>query len=162
MYAIKISKNNFVTWLKWGTAGGDRALVPCLAGQKGQVWKTTQGAEKALYGVSVTQVLRHQTRKKDVQTYMDYYRESEGYQVEIVEVVETPVQPTPQQRWDANHPEVIRESKAKYDEKNPVWSFRPPAEILEWLDEERWDDETNADLLKRKLEKLRQLECQGY
>ena len=161
MYSIKLTKNNSETWLKWGAAGGDRALVPCRSGQKGQAWKTADGAQRAL-NVLVPEVLRHQTKKKDVRSYMDYYRDSEGYQVEIVGVKEAPVQPTPQQRWDANHPNVIKESKAKYDADNPILSFRPTPKILEWLEEERFDNETNADLLKRKLEKLRQLESQGY
>lgn len=73
----------------------------------------------------------------------------------------------PQRNWDAAHPEIVRAAKARYDKKNPVWSFRPSTEIREWLEEERWDDErgepeTNAALVLRKLEKLRKLECQGY
>ncbi len=72
-----------------------------------------------------------------------------------------------QKRWDAANPEVVRESKAKYDEKNPIWSFRPTPELRKWLEEERWDDEdgkpeTNAALVIRKLEKLKKLEQQGY
>ena len=162
MYSIKISKNNFDTWLKWGTVARERALVPCRSGQKGQTWKTREGASKVLYCGVPPEIWRHQAKKKDVRTYYKYFHEAEGYQVEIIGVKEAPVQPTPQQRWDASHPEVIKESKAKYDADNPILSFRPTPEILEWLEEERWDNETNAALLKRKLEKLRQLECQGY
>lgn len=72
-----------------------------------------------------------------------------------------------QKKWDKAHPEAIKEFKAKYDAENPVWSFRPPSEIREWLEEERWSDEdgkpeTNAALIIRKLEKLMKLEQQGY
>lgn len=71
-----------------------------------------------------------------------------------------------QERWDIHHPEIIKKSKAKYDRENPVWGFRPTPELREWLEEERWQDdggkrETNAELLTRKLEKLRRLENQG-
>jgi hypothetical protein len=53
------------------------------------------------------------------------------------------------------------------DQNQHVWSFIPPLELLEWLEEERWENEqgqseTNAALLTRKLEKLRRLENQGY
>lgn len=46
-------------------------------------------------------------------------------------------------------------------------SFRPKAKLLEWLDEERETDddgelETDAALLNRKLEKLKNLEQQGF
>ncbi len=74
---------------------------------------------------------------------------------------------TPQQRWDKKHQETVKNSKAKYDKKNPVWAFRPDAEMRQWLEEERWDDkdgkpETNAALVIRKLRKLMKLERQGY
>lgn len=70
-------------------------------------------------------------------------------------------------RWDAANSETVKISKAKYDDKNPVWSFRPTTELLEWLEQERWDDEsgkpeTNSALLARKLTKLMNLENQGY
>lgn len=73
----------------------------------------------------------------------------------------------PQERWDSLNQKIIKESKAKYDEKNPVWSFRPTPEILEWLEEERWDvedgkPETNASIVIRKLNKLMKMERQGY
>jgi O-methyltransferase involved in polyketide biosynthesis len=72
-----------------------------------------------------------------------------------------------QQKWNEKNPDVVKQSQKKYDQKRPTWSFRPPPEILEWLEEERWDDEngspeTNAALVIRKLEKLRKLENQGY
>lgn len=68
--------------------------------------------------------------------------------------------------WDAENPDAIRQSKAEYDRKNPVMSFRPTPELLQWLDEERWADdekpETDAALIRRKLEKLMKMENQGY
>jgi hypothetical protein len=72
-----------------------------------------------------------------------------------------------QERWDIDHPEIIKQSKAKYDKENPVWGFRPTPELREWLEEERWEDEegkpeTNATLVIRKLTKLMKMEQQGY
>ena len=80
---------------------------------------------------------------------------------------EGPNKRTSQEKWDAQHPEIIKASKAKYDQQYPVWSFRPTPELLQWLEEKRGDDEhgnpeTNSALLIRKLEKLRRLENQGY
>jgi hypothetical protein len=70
-------------------------------------------------------------------------------------------------RWDDNHPDIIKESKARYNANNPTFSFRPTPELLQWLDEERWEDEdgkpeTNSALIIRKLEKLMKLEREGY
>jgi O-methyltransferase involved in polyketide biosynthesis len=70
-------------------------------------------------------------------------------------------------KWDEAHYQVIKQSKAKYDLKNPTWSFRPTEELREWLEEERWDNEdgsteSNAQLLTRKLTKLMKLEREGY
>lgn len=69
--------------------------------------------------------------------------------------------------WDKSNSDKVKESKAKYDKKNPVWSFRPTPEMIEWLEKERWDDsngnpENNAALLIRKLEKLMEMEYKGY
>ena len=69
--------------------------------------------------------------------------------------------------WDKNNPDKVKKSKAEYDKKNPVWAFRPTPEMIEWLEKERWDDrdgnpETNAALVTRKLEKLMEMEYQGY
>jgi hypothetical protein len=70
-------------------------------------------------------------------------------------------------QWDTSHPETVRRSKAKYDSNNPIWSFRPTPELLDWLEQERWEDEsgkpeTNSVLIARKLMKLMKLENQGY
>ena len=51
-----------------------------------------------------------------------------------------------QKRWDANHPDVIKKSKKKYDKKNPVISFRPPSKIWKWLEKERWSKKIFLDL----------------
>ena len=68
--------------------------------------------------------------------------------------------------WDAENPDAIRQSKAEYDRKNPIVSFRPTPELIQWLEEERWGDdgkpETDAALIRRKLEKLMKMENQGY
>ena len=57
--------------------------------------------------------------------------------------------------------EVVDESEL------PMWFFQPSSENLQWLEEERWDNddgepESNAQLINRKLEKLRKLEQQGF
>ena len=69
--------------------------------------------------------------------------------------------------WNKNHPDKIKKSKVEYDKKNPIWSFRPTLEMIEWLEKERLDDkdgkpETNAALVVRKLEKLMEMEYRGY
>lgn len=72
-----------------------------------------------------------------------------------------------QQRWNETNPQAIKEAQEIYNQKRPIWSFRPTPENLEWLESERWEDrdgnpENNAALLNRKLEKLRRLEQQGF
>ena len=71
--------------------------------------------------------------------------------IEVVEI-------SPQQQWYTKNSGVIKEAKAKYDSKRPVFSFRPKPEILEWLEKERYEGESDADLLNRKLGKLIKLE----
>jgi len=71
--------------------------------------------------------------------------------IEVVEI-------SPQQEWHMKNSGVIKEAKAKYDSKRPVFSFRPKPEILEWLEKERCEGESDADLLNRKLGKLMKLE----
>lgn len=91
-----------------------------------------------------------------------------GYlKIEIMPEVEETTNRSSQQRWDAQNQDIIKKSKVKYDQENPIWSFRPTPPILEWLEEERLMDknldlETNSALINRKLEKLRKLECQGH
>ena len=72
-----------------------------------------------------------------------------------------------QQQWSEEHPNVIQEAQVEYNKKRPTWSFRPTLENIEWLEEERWDDdngkpESDAMLLNRKLVKSRKLEQQGF
>ncbi len=72
-----------------------------------------------------------------------------------------------QQQWNEEHPNIVQKAQAEYNKKRPVWSFRPTPENIQWLEEERWDDdngkpESDAMLLNRKLDKLRKLEQQGF
>lgn len=72
-----------------------------------------------------------------------------------------------QQSWNEANPGALKRAQEAYNEKRPIWTFRPTPENLEWLEEERWEDEdgkpeSNAALLNRKLGKLRKLEQQGY
>ena len=106
----------------------------------------------------------------------DYYSRrwqfhSSGGYLKIEVMLETPktkpLEKSRQQLWNENNPNVIQEAQEKYDKKRPVWSFRPTPENLEWLEEERWENEagkseSDAALLNRKLGKLRELERQGF
>lgn len=70
-----------------------------------------------------------------------------------------------QQRWNEANRDALYQAQENYNQKRPIMSFRPKTELLEWLDEERTSNEdgepeTDAALLNRKLEKLRQLEQQ--
>ncbi|PSB29765.1 hypothetical protein [Chlorogloea sp. CCALA 695] len=72
-----------------------------------------------------------------------------------------------QQQWNEKHPDIVQTAQAEYNKKRPVWSFRPTPENIQWLEEERWNDdndkpESDATLLNRKLNKLRLLEQQGF
>ncbi|MHC5833224.1 MAG: hypothetical protein ACYT04_98870, partial [Nostoc sp.] len=62
-----------------------------------------------------------------------------------------------QQRWNEANRDVLYQAQENYNQKRPIISFRPKAELLEWLDKERTADdngeaETDASLLNRKLE----------
>jgi hypothetical protein len=72
-----------------------------------------------------------------------------------------------QQLWNEVNRDRVYQSQEKYNQKRPIISFRPKAELLEWLENERYKDEngepeTDAALLNRKLEKLKKLEQQGF
>jgi hypothetical protein len=72
-----------------------------------------------------------------------------------------------QQQWNEANRQVLKKAQGTYNEKRPIWTFRPTTENLMWLEEERWEDEegkleSNAALINRKLEKLRNLEEQGF
>ncbi|MGK7939915.1 MAG: hypothetical protein AB4062_07150 [Crocosphaera sp.] len=120
-------------------------------------WKTRKGAEKNF---------------NYYQEQWQLYRQKKGGYLKIEIMPEVPTldenfNRTSQQQWDSKNGKIIKDSKAKYDKKNPIWSFRPTVELIDWLEEERWEKEndkpeTNAQLLIRKLNKLRKLESQGY
>ncbi|CAD5988459.1 hypothetical protein PCC9214_05387 (plasmid) [Planktothrix tepida] len=116
-------------------------------------WKTEQGAKK-----------HHQYYNQLWQSlFLGGYLQVEPIPVPDEQPLTSPRQS--QEKWDANNSDIIKESKAKYDSNNPIWSVRFKAEhqdILDWLNEERYDDETNQDLLIRKLRKLMKMENQGY
>ncbi len=57
---------------------------------------------------------------------------------------------------------VLKKSQALYDSKHPRISWRPPEEILEWLTEEQYSEESMSATVNRKLKKLMKLEQQGF
>ena len=66
---------------------------------------------------------------------------------------------TPQQRWQRKNKDVVKKSKANYDQKNPVWAFRPDEELRNWLKKSKESDgESNASVVIRKLKKLMKME----
>ena len=119
----------------------------------GKSWKTKKGAERDF---------EHENQKWQFSSKGGYLK------IEVMPDFEVPVTRNAQKRkeWDAANPDAIKQSKAEYDRKNPVMSFRPTPELIQWLDEGRWDDngkpETDAALIRRKLEKLMEMENQGY
>ncbi len=111
--------------------------------------------------------------ERGVKKYFDDYNQrwrlrSRGGYLKVEVMPEISADPYKhQQRWQEAHPEVVQQSKAKYDAENPVWSIRLKKEIRAWLEEERWSDENgkaegNTELLNRKLEKLIKLEQHGF
>lgn len=71
---------------------------------------------------------------------------------------------SPQERYHKSEKgrNVLRRSQALYDSRHPRISWRVPPEILEWLREEQYPDESMSATLDRKLRKLMKLEQQGY
>lgn len=70
---------------------------------------------------------------------------------------------TPQQKWQKKNRDIVKKSKAEYDQKNPVWGIRLDEELRTWLKEEKVKDEngkleSNAAVVIRKLKKLMRLE----
>ena len=113
-------------------------------------WKTERGA------------------RRDFAYYNRRYNSASGGYLKIEQFPDA-IAPKPpnqsQKKWDKAHPEIVREVKARYDEANPIWTVRfkeKHHDLLVWLEEERWDGETNQALLIRKLKKLMQMERQGY
>ena len=138
LYVIRFKKDNRVRYFSPTQGDPEYNAVDSAILETAKTWKTEKGAAKYL------------------ETHLFIGRAGERLRamwtdIEVVEI-------TPQQQWQANNPEIIRESKAKYDVKRPVFSFRPKPEILEWLERERHESESDAELLNRKLGKLMKLE----
>lgn len=142
MYAIRFTNSKQTTYFR--PTKGDPRYNAVDAGRitDARTWKTERGAKKYL---EQHLLLGRQGEKL----------RAKWSSIEVVEI-------SAQQQWDRQHSDIVKQSKDNYDRKHPVISFRPKLEIAEWLNEERFADETDAELLNRKLEKLRQLECQGY
>ncbi|MDF0556400.1 hypothetical protein [Kamptonema sp. UHCC 0994] len=138
-FAIKFQKDTQVRYAIKKTQGNPEYNgIDVGTLEDAKIWKTERGAKKYL------------------ETHVLIGRQGERLRagwtsIEVVEI-------SPQQQWQANNPEVIRKAKAKYDSKRPILSFRPKPEILKWLEKERSPNETDANLLNRKLEKLMKLE----
>jgi hypothetical protein len=114
-------------------------------------WKTERGAKKHF----------------DSYNKRWQFKSQGGYlKIELMpEIIES--EKSPQQRWNEANRDALYQAQENYNQKRPIISFRPKAELLEWLENERYKDdngeiETDAALLNRKLEKLRQLEQQGF
>ncbi|WP_449416008.1 hypothetical protein [Phormidium nigroviride] len=137
-FAIKFQKDNQVRYATQTRGNPEYNGIDWATLEDAKIWKTERGARKYL------------------ETHVLVGREGQRLRARwaSIEVVEI----SPQQQWHANNPEVIREAKARYDSKRPVISFRPSPDILKWLEDERYNEESNTQLLNRKLEKLMQLE----
>jgi hypothetical protein len=116
-------------------------------------WKTERGAKKHFDNYNS----RWQFKSKG------------GYlKIEVMpEIADDKNGKSPQQRWNEANRDALYEAQENYNQKRPVISFRPTTELLEWLEEERWEDEngkpeSDAALLNRKLKKLQQLETKGF
>ncbi|NEO33208.1 MAG: hypothetical protein F6K36_22840 [Symploca sp. SIO3C6] len=75
-----------------------------------------------------------------------------------IEVMPEFTEPSKQRRLQ----DFLELTEEEFETTQSVWSFQPTPENLKWLEEERCENEDNAALLNRKLEKLRKLEQQGY
>lgn len=113
-------------------------------------WKTERGA------------------KKNFDWYNGRWKFHTGGYLKIEIMPEISIDPYKnQQKWQEEHPESVKQSKAKYDSENPVWSIRLKPEVREWLEQHRLEDaggkvETNAALINRILEILMKLEQQKF
>ena len=137
LYAIRFKNESQVRYLIETQGNPEYNAVDSGNLEGAKKWKTERGARK--YLESKVLVGRQGERIQAKWTT-----------VEVVEI-------SAQQQYHTNNPEVIRKAKAKYDSKRPVLSFRPKPEILEWLEKERYENETDAELLNRKLGKLMKL-----
>ena len=138
VYAIKFKKDSKVRYATQTQGNPEYNGIDAATLEGAKTWKTERGARK--YLESKVLVGRQGERIQARWTT-----------IEVVKI-------SPQQQYHADNPSVIRESKAKYDSKRPVLSFRPKPDILEWLEKERKENETDVELLNRKLGKLMQLE----
>ena len=138
LYAIRFKNESQVRYLIETQGNPEYNAIDSGNLEGAKKWKTERGARKYL------------------ESKVLVGRQGERIQARwtVIEVVEI----SPQQQWHTNNPGVIKEAKAKYDSKRPVLSFRPKPEILEWLERERYESETDAELLNRKLGKLMKLE----
>jgi hypothetical protein len=141
LYAIRFKKDNRVRYFSPTQGDPQYNGIDSATLETAKTWKTEKGAKKYL------------------ETYLFIGRQGERLRamwtdIEVVEI-------SAQQQWHTNNPSVIKAAKAKYDSKRPVFSFRPKLEILEWLEKERCESETDAQLLNRKLGKLMKLEQQS-
>lgn len=141
LYAIRFKKDAQVRYATETQGNPEYNAIDSATLEGAKTWKTERGAQK--YLESKVLVGRQGERIQARWTT-----------IEVVEI-------SPQQQWHTNNPSVIKEAKAKYDSKRPVFSFRPKPDILAWLEKERLPDETDAELLNRQLGKLMNLEQQS-
>ncbi|MEG4959825.1 MULTISPECIES: hypothetical protein [unclassified Microcoleus] len=141
LYAIRFKKDSKVRYATETQGNPEYNAIDSATLEGAKKWKTERGAKKYLE----SHVLVGRQGEKI---------QARWTEIEVVEI-------SAQQQWHTNNPSVIKEAKAKYDSKRPVYSFRPKPEILEWLEKERCEDESDADLLNRKLGKLMNLEQQS-
>jgi hypothetical protein len=134
LYAIRFKNESQVRYFIETQGNPEYNAVDSGNLEGAKKWKTERGARK--YLESKVLVGRQGERIQARWTT-----------IEVVEI-------SAQQQYHTNNPEVIRKAKAKYDSKHPVLSFRPKPEILEWLERERYEGESDARLLNRKLEEL--------
>ena len=141
LYAIRFRKDTQVRYATETQGNPEYNGIDAATLEGAKTWKTERGARKYL------------------ESHVLVGRQGERIQarwteIEVVEI-------SPQQQWHTKNSGVIKEAKAKYDTKRPVFSFRPKPEILEWLEKERCEGESDADLLNRQLGKLMNLEQQS-
>ncbi|MEG4087895.1 hypothetical protein [Microcoleus sp. Pol12B4] len=138
LYAIRFKKDNRVRYATETQGNPEYNAIDSATLEGAKTWKTERGARKYL----ASHVLVGRQGEKI---------QGRWTEIEVVEI-------SPQQQWHTKNSAVIKEAKAKYDSKRPVFSFRPKPEILQWLEKERCEGESDADLLNRKLGKLMKLE----
>ncbi|MEG3898103.1 hypothetical protein QT989_20890 [Microcoleus sp. SVA1_B6] len=138
LYAIRFKKDTRVRYATETQGNPEYNAIDSAYLEGAKTWKTERGAKKYLE----SHVLVGRQGEKI---------QARWTEIEVVEI-------SAQQQYHANNPSVIKEAKARYDIKRPVFSFRPKPEILEWLEKERCEGESDAELLNRKLGKLMKLE----